>query len=96
MATRDRHRAGHWRAATLLATLILANCSNLNAYEGPQASDDEHTLCYNRIETTPDQLHALAAEACNGAPPRMLRQGADFSACPLLVPMRLAFACGGS
>jgi hypothetical protein len=94
MARDDRHRAGRCRAAAVVALLILANCSSLGAFEGPQASDDEHTLCYNRAETTPDQLHALATEACAGTTPRFLRQDADFSACPLLVPMRLAFACG--
>jgi len=96
MATDDRHRAGRFSAATLVAALSLAGCTSLDAFEGPQANDDEHTLCYNRAETTPDQLHALATEACNGTAPRLLRQGADFSACPLLVPMQLAFACGGS
>jgi hypothetical protein len=96
MTTDDRHRAGRCRSAAVVALLILANCSSLDAFEGPQASDDEHTLCYNRAKTSPDQLHALAAEACAGTTPRFLRQGTDFSACPLLVPMRLAFACGGS
>jgi hypothetical protein len=96
MAMDDRHLAGRRKAAAVGALLILANCSSLGAFEGPQASDDQHTLCYNRVETTPDQLHALATEACNGTAPRFLSQGSDFSACPLLVPMRLAFACGDS
>jgi hypothetical protein len=63
------------------------------AFEGPLVGEDEHTICYSRLETTPDQLRTLATEACGGADPRFDKQAMDISACPVLVPQRIYFAC---
>lgn len=89
MANKDVHRPG-LHALILLATLALCGCG---AFEGPQAGDDEHTLCYSRLATSPDQLHTLAKNSCSGAEPRFDKQSTDISACPLLVPERLYFSC---
>jgi hypothetical protein len=70
--------------------LALAGCA---AFEGPQPSDTEHTICYTRLETGADQLTALAKEACGGTEPHFLHQEADLTACPLLVPERAHFSC---
>jgi hypothetical protein len=72
--------------------LGLAGCA---AFEGPQPNDAVHTLCYTRLETSAEQVRTLAQEACNGAAPAYLVQEMDLSACPLLVPERLYFRCGG-
>ncbi|HUZ75048.1 MAG TPA: hypothetical protein VMU87_18850 [Stellaceae bacterium] len=78
------------RIATRLLLVGLVQCS---AFEGPQPSPDAHSLCYNRLSTSAERLRALAATVCNGGTPRYLAQGLDLSACPLLVPMRVSFAC---
>ncbi len=78
------------KVATRLLLVVLAQCS---AYEGPQPSPDAHSLCYNRLSTSAEGLRKLAVTTCNGGMPRFLAQGVDLSACPLLVPMRLSFAC---
>ena len=68
----------------------LAGCA---AFEGPQPSESEHAICYTRLETSPDQLTALAKQACGGAAPHFLRQDVDLGNCPLLVPERTYFSC---
>lgn len=73
--------------------LAVAGCA---AFEGPQPSATEHTICYTRLETGLDQLHILAKEACNGAEPHFLGEGLDLSACPLLVPERIRFTCAAA
>jgi hypothetical protein len=94
MATDDLHRGlvGMRRAGWALV-LGLAGCA---AFEGPQPSDTQHTLCYTRAASDPDQLHTLAKEACGTTEPRFEKQEMDLTACPLLVPERIYFSCGGS
>lgn len=81
--------AGRTAVSALLA-LALCGCA---AFEGPQLSASEHSICYTRLETGLDQLHALARQACDGGTPRFIGESLDFSACPLLVPERARFAC---
>ena len=75
---------------SLALMLGLAGCA---AFEGPQVGEDEHTICYSRLATSPDQLHTLAKNSCSGAEPRFDKQNTDISVCPLLVPERLYFSC---
>jgi hypothetical protein len=82
--------------ATAVLALGLIGCASFGPYEGPQAKNDEHTLCYIRTATTPEQLQTLAKEACNGVEPHLHQQELDWAACPLLVPERLYFSCGTS
>ena len=91
--TRHPTRASRMRRISILALLALAQCSELGPYEGPAPSADLHSLCYNRASATPEQLHTLATQACGGAEPRFVVQEMDLSACPLLIPMRVSFAC---
>ncbi len=91
MATGELH--GRGRGAALAALLLLlAGCG---AFEGPQPSDTVHTLCYTRLSTSPDEVRTLAKLACNGAAPQFRGQHMDLSACPILVPERVYFDCGG-
>ncbi len=78
--------------ACLSLALLLGLCG-CGAFEAPQAGEEEHTLCYTRLATSPDQLHTLAKTSCSGAEPRYDKQATDVSACPLLVPERLYFSC---
>jgi hypothetical protein len=80
------------RAGALLL-LGLAQCTTIAPFEGPQPAADEHALCYNSHATTPEQLHALAAQACGGSEPRFLAQQTNLSDCPLLVPILVSFGC---
>ena len=72
--------------------LSLAGCA---AFEGPQPSETVHTLCYTRLESSAEQVRTLAQQACTGAAPAYIGQEMDLSACPILVPERLYFNCGG-
>ena len=73
--------------------LALAQCSSLDAFEGPQPSAGTHSLCYNGMATDDARLHVLAKQACSGAVARLVDRSLDMSACPILMPMRLSFAC---
>jgi hypothetical protein len=90
MARRDLHRMRR-DAAALGALLLLGGCGG---FEGPQASDNVHTLCYTRLSTGADEVRTLAKQACNGAAPQFRGQHMDLSACPILTPERIYFACG--
>jgi len=96
MATGHLHRLyvreTAWFICRISLALVpaLAGCA---AFEGPQVGENEHTICYSRIATSPDQLHTLAKDACSGSEPRFDRQSTDISVCPLLVPERLYFSC---
>jgi hypothetical protein len=92
--TRHRSRPRRCRRAAALLLLTLAQCSEFAPFEGPQPAAAQHSLCYNRANATPEQLRALASQACGGTEPRLLEQVMDFGACPILVPMRVSFACG--
>ncbi|HUK60171.1 MAG TPA: hypothetical protein VLV50_13155 [Stellaceae bacterium] len=88
MANDDLHRP---RDRVLI--LLLLGLSGCGAFEGPPVGEEQHTICYSRLATSPDQLHTLAKNACSGAEPRFEKQSTDVSACPLLVPERLYFSC---
>lgn len=91
----SRHRSvpGRRRILPLLPLLALAQCSALGPFEGPQPNAEQHSLCYNRASATPEQLHALAVQACGGRAPQFVNHLIDLSACPILVPVRVSFAC---
>jgi hypothetical protein len=80
------------RNALLGILVLLAGCA---AFEGPQSTAGHHTLCYTRLATSAAEVHTLAKDACGGSEPRFEKQEMDLSACPLLVPERVYFRCGG-
>lgn len=78
----------------LLPLLALAGCSSLAPFETVQPAEDEHAICYSRLAATPDQVREVAAGQCTaGTEPRLLGQGMNLAACPLLTPIRAIFAC---
>jgi hypothetical protein len=91
MAFADLHRPATRRAALALA--LAAALGGCGAFQGPDATADEHTLCYTRLSSSPAQLATLAKDACSGATPRFDKEALDVSACPLLVPERVYFGC---
>ena len=97
MATDDLHRLPARRGGTRrgLGFALLFGLAGCAAFEGPQPSDAVHTLCYTRLSTSPEQVHTIAQQACGGGTPTFQKQEVDLSACPVLVPERLYFGCGG-
>jgi hypothetical protein len=77
-----------WLALALAATL-----SGCGAFQGPDASTNEHTLCYTRLSSSPAQLQTLAKDACSGTAPHFDKEAMDIGACPLLTPERVYFGC---
>lgn len=54
------------------------------------------SICYNRLWNSPQLVKSAALAACGGGKisPRVVSQGIDLDACPLLVPSKAVFACG--
>jgi hypothetical protein len=85
----------------LVLALLLAGCSQAAPYEwspldarkGPGQSIPRVGVCYNAMFTTPDEVRAVAKEACTGiGSPELVEQDMRL-ACPLLTPVRATFAC---
>jgi hypothetical protein len=85
----------------LLLTLLLAGCSQATPFEwtpraatkGPGESLPRVGVCYNAMFTTPDEVRAVAEEACTGiGKPQLVEQDMRL-ACPVLTPVRATFAC---
>lgn len=52
------------------------------------------SVCYSRLAAGPDQVTAVAASECGkGETPKLVDQGVDLTACPLLIPIRATFSC---
>jgi hypothetical protein len=85
----------------VFVVLLLAGCSQATPFEwspraalkGPGASLPRVGVCYNAMFTTPDEVRAVAEEACTGiGKPQLVEQDMRL-ACPLLTPVRATFAC---
>jgi hypothetical protein len=54
-------------------------------------------ICYSRLWNSADAVRSAAALACgNKTSPRVVDQGVDLDACPLLTPTHAVFACSAS
>lgn len=65
------------------------------AAPGSAPKEQSVSICYNRIWNKPDAITTAATQAC-GRPslsPRVVSQGIDLNACPLLTPTKAVFAC---
>lgn len=64
------------------------------AAAGASPANAPVSVCYSRLATAPDQVKAIAAAECDkGETPKLVDQGIDLVACPLLVPVRATFSC---
>ncbi len=63
----------------------------------PPAAATDNTgiaICYNRLWNSPATVKSAAAAACgSGKVPRVMSQGFELDACPVMTPMRAVFAC---
>jgi hypothetical protein len=98
-----RSATGRRRRALLALVLVLptASCGSLTApFEGvprlPTKSNDPGdrvAVCYNKLFATPEQVRAVAIDACGpDATPQFLEQD-ERLACPLLTPVRATYQC---
>ncbi|MBX6367974.1 MAG: hypothetical protein IRZ04_08330 [Rhodospirillales bacterium] len=85
----------------ILLAILLTGCSQLAPYEwvprearkGPDEALPRIGVCYNAMFTTPDEVRAVAEEACAGiGVPQLVEQDMRL-ACPLFTPVRATFAC---
>jgi hypothetical protein len=91
------------RLSTMLAAAMLAGCGSLTApFEGvpslvppPGVSADSQrvAVCYNKLFTTPEQVRAVAVEACGAdSDPQLVGQDLRLD-CPVMTPVRAQFLC---
>ena len=63
------------------------------ALKGQGESVPRVGVCYNAMFTNPDEVRAVAEEACTGiGKPQLVEQDMRL-ACPVLTPVRATFAC---
>jgi hypothetical protein len=96
-----RRRAACLALLVLTSTLLTTSCGGLVApYEGvpdlPRGENDPGdrvAVCYNKMFSTPAQVHAIAVDACGpDTTPQLLGQDERLS-CPLLTPARATYQC---
>ncbi|MGH6990488.1 MAG: hypothetical protein ACREE3_11385 [Stellaceae bacterium] len=64
------------------------------AAAGATLADAPVSVCYSRLASAPDQVKAVAASECGkGTTPKLVDQGMDLTACPVLIPVRATFSC---
>ena len=90
------------RLAALLLPLLCGACGALAPFESappnklPEGvSGPAVGVCYSRLASTAEAVHAIATEACHGGgAPRLVDNAWDLAACPVLTPARAVFVCG--
>lgn len=90
------------RAIALLVPLLLAACGTQfapyetnprAAFKGREENIPRIGVCYNALFAKPEEVRAVAEEACLGlGTPRLVEQDLRL-ACPLLTPARATFQC---
>jgi hypothetical protein len=97
-------RVGIARCVALLVSVAqLAACGSMVApFEGvPSVYPPEGigydvervSVCYNKLFTTPEEVHAVAVEACSpNTEPQFIGQDLRLD-CPLMTPVRANFVC---
>ena len=72
----------------------VTNPQVLVAAAGQNPANAPVSVCYSRLAAGPDQIKAVAASECGkGETPKLVDQGFDITACPLLIPIRATFTC---
>ena len=96
-------RRGGRRLALLALGGLVSACGSLVApFEGvpplaapPSIAADSQrvAVCYNKMFSTPEQVRAVAAEACGpNTEPQLIGQDMKLY-CPVLTPVRAHFLC---
>jgi hypothetical protein len=91
------------RLGALALAILAASCGGLTApFEGvpsleppPGISADSQrvAVCYNKRFTTPEQVRAVAVEACGpDSDPQLIGQDVKLD-CPVMTPVRAQFLC---
>jgi hypothetical protein len=98
---RIRRRTARLALLMLTGALLTTSCGSLVApYEGVPAiphngndPGDRVAVCYNKMFSTPQQVHAVAVDACGpDTTPQLVGQD-ERLACPLLTPVRATYQC---
>jgi len=60
----------------------------------PQTASQNVAICYSRLWNSAEAVRSAAVQACgNKGTPRVVDQGTDLNACPLMTPTQAVFAC---
>ncbi len=60
----------------------------------PAPPDQRIAICYSRLWNSADSVRSAALQACGGkGSPRVVDQGIDLDACPLLTPTHATYTC---
>jgi hypothetical protein len=91
-----------WRLAWVLLACAVTACGGLvepfetlpSVLEAGDADDAPRiAVCYNKLFSTPEQVRAVAIEACGPkTEPQLVSQDLKLT-CPLLTPARANFRC---
>ena len=64
-----------------------------STFKGPEQGIPRVGVCYSALFSTPEEVRAVAEEACAGiGAPRLAEQDMRL-ACPVLTPVRATFHC---
>ena len=91
------------RAALVAGVALVAACGSFTAPfegvpslyppEGVSADSQRVAVCYNKLFTTPEQVRAVAVEACGAdSDPQLIGQDVKLD-CPVMTPVRAQFIC---
>ena len=91
------------RLSCMIAVAMLAGCGSLTApFEGVpslippagvSADSQRVAVCYNKLFATPEQIRAVAIEACGtDSDPQLIGQDIRLD-CPVMTPVRAQFLC---
>lgn len=60
----------------------------------PQTTNQSVAICYSRLWNSAESVRSAAVQACGSkGTPRVVGQGIDLNACPLMTPTQAVFAC---
>src|SRR5579859_5317905 len=98
-------RVPSWRGrfASIALAALLAGCGSmtepfegvpsLEPPPGVSADGDRVAVCYNKLFTTPEQVRAVALQACGrDSEPQLISQDIKLD-CPVMTPVRAQFLC---
>jgi len=92
---REMDYAGPENAQSLTATPVQSPAASTATSPVPASTNPRIAICYNHLWSASAAINNAATQACGeGRVPRLVSQGLDLDACPVLTPTRAIFACG--